>query len=71
MWMTMCELAEYLKVSKETIYKLAQRGQLPGSKLGNQWRFDKDAVDEWLRSKSNIHEDSHTSTIDEAKEWTS
>ncbi len=54
MWMTMDEIAEYLKVSKETIYKMAQKGQLPGSKLGNQWRFNRQVVDEFLKAHSNI-----------------
>lgn len=53
MWMTMEEIADYLKVSKETIYKMAQRGQIPGSKVGNQWRFRKERVDSWLDSHSN------------------
>jgi PTS system nitrogen regulatory IIA component len=55
MWMTMDEIAEYLKVSKETIYKMAQKGQLPGSKLGNQWRFNRQVVDEFLKAHSNIN----------------
>lgn len=45
------ELAFYLKVSKSTLYKLAQRGSLPGKKIGKQWRFRKDAVDAWLLNK--------------------
>ncbi len=53
MWMTMEEIAEYLKVSKETIYKMAQKGQIPGSKLGSQWRFNKQIVDAWLTTRSN------------------
>ena len=54
MWMTMEEIAEYLKVSKETIYKMAQKGQLPGTKVGNQWRFNKQIVDAWMAAKSNV-----------------
>lgn len=54
MWMTMEEIAEYLKVSKETIYKMAQKGQLPGTKVGNQWRFNREAIDAWLLAKSNV-----------------
>jgi excisionase family DNA binding protein len=43
--MTMDELAEYLKISKSTLYKLAQDNKLPGQKIGKRWRFHKDAVD--------------------------
>ena len=44
------ELAKYLKVSKSTLYKLAQAGKVPGQKVGKHWRFHKDAVDAWLSS---------------------
>jgi excisionase family DNA binding protein len=44
-------LAEYLDVSKSTLYKLAQRGGVPGHKVGKQWRFHKNAIDEWLRQQ--------------------
>ena len=46
--MTMDELAEYLKISKSTLYKLAQQGQVPGQKVGKHWRFHKEAIDRWL-----------------------
>jgi len=47
--MTMDELAEYLKISKSTLYKLAQENKLPGQKIGKRWRFHKDAVDAWVK----------------------
>jgi len=54
MWMTIDEVAEYLKVSKETIYKMVQQRQLPGSKLGNQWRFKQETLDAWLTAQANF-----------------
>ena len=50
--LTIEELADYLKISKSTLYKLAQNGVLPGIKVGRHWRFHKDAVDEWLKNHS-------------------
>jgi len=47
--MTMDELAEYLRISKSTLYKLATAEKLPGLKIGKCWRFHKDAIDEWLK----------------------
>ena len=47
---TIGELATYLKISKSTLYKLAQNRALPGIKVGRHWRFHKDVVDEWLKS---------------------
>jgi excisionase family DNA binding protein len=47
--LTIDELSDYLKISKSTLYKLAQEGSIPGQKVGKHWRFPKDAVDQWLR----------------------
>ena len=48
--LTIGDLASYLKISKSTLYKLAQNGALPGIKVGRHWRFHKEAVDAWLKS---------------------
>ncbi|MEW6556081.1 MAG: helix-turn-helix domain-containing protein [Elusimicrobiota bacterium] len=47
-WLTTEELAEYLKISKESVYKFARSKQLPSSKINRQWRFNKDIIDNWL-----------------------
>jgi excisionase family DNA binding protein len=47
--LTIDDLAEYLKISKSTLYKLAQEGALPGQKVGRHWRFHREAIDQWLR----------------------
>ena len=46
--LTVEELAFYLKISKSTLYKLAQGGKLPGQKVGKHWRFRKETIDRWL-----------------------
>ncbi len=43
------QLAQYLDISRSTLYKLAQDGKLPGQKVGRRWRFHKDAIDDWLK----------------------
>jgi excisionase family DNA binding protein len=48
--MTMDELAEYLKISKSTLYKLAVDNKIPGTKIGKRWRFHKDAIDRWVQN---------------------
>jgi excisionase family DNA binding protein len=48
--LTIDDLSEYLKISKSTLYKLAQEGAMPGQKVGRHWRFHRDAVDKWLRN---------------------
>jgi len=49
--MNLDELVDYLRIPKSTLYKLIQRGSLPGKKIGKQWRFHKEAVDAWLLHK--------------------
>ncbi len=50
-WLTIKQIAEYLQASEEKIYKLCQRGKMPASKFGGQWRFDKNEIDQWLRKQ--------------------
>lgn len=45
------ELAEYLKLEKQTIYNWLHKKKISGIKVGRVWRFDKNAVDAWLRSR--------------------
>ena len=47
--MTIGELSKYLKISRSTLYKLAQEGKLPSQKVGRHWRFHRGAVDAWLK----------------------
>jgi excisionase family DNA binding protein len=49
--LTVRQLATYLNMASVTIYRLAARGELPGTKVGGQWRFHKQAIDEWLSRK--------------------
>ena len=47
--MTTKELAEYIKLNEKTVIKMAQSGDLPGKKIGNQWRFQLMAIDNYLQ----------------------
>jgi excisionase family DNA binding protein len=49
---TVEEIADYLRVNKKTIYRLLERGSIPATKVGHQWRFDKASIGEWLQRKS-------------------
>src|ERR1039458_4194046 len=53
--LTVNELAEYLRVHRSTIYRLLKKGQLPGFKIGSDWRFNVEVIDEWrLRQGSGV-----------------
>jgi excisionase family DNA binding protein len=49
--MTAGEIAEYLRLPRSTVYKLAQEGRLPGFKVGRLWRFRREAVMQWVREQ--------------------
>jgi excisionase family DNA binding protein len=46
--LTVAEAARLLRVGETTVRDLAARGELPGRKLGRQWRFSRRALLEWL-----------------------
>ena len=46
--MTVDEVAEYLRIPRASVYKLAQQAQIPCQKVGRHWRFRREAVDRWL-----------------------
>lgn len=50
-WLTVKEVADYLKLSTDLIYKFAQQGKIPVSKIGNQWRFDREEIDTWVKAQ--------------------
>jgi excisionase family DNA binding protein len=45
--LTVKELSAYLRVHPSTIYRLLKKGQIPGFKLGSDWRFNIEAIDRW------------------------
>jgi len=47
-FMTVPEVAQYLRVAPITVYRLAEKKDLPGGKAGGQWRFVKLEVGQWL-----------------------
>ena len=46
--LTLDEVAAYLKAGKRTVYRLAQKGEIPGFKLGGTWRFRRTELDRWI-----------------------
>ena len=45
------EVAERLQIHVDTVYALARRGELPGAKIGNQWRFDACQLKHWIADR--------------------
>lgn len=49
--MTIEEVAQYMQVSRFTVYRLAKDHSIPASKIGRQWRFQKEEIDRWVRDQ--------------------
>ena len=56
-WMTVEEVAEHLKLSRSKVYEMAQRGEIPCSKIAGRWRFRLAEVDEWAVRQRPSRED--------------
>jgi len=54
------ELAEYLKIKKQTIYNWLSERKISGIKVGGVWRFDRKEVDAWLKSKRRLSKGGET-----------
>ena len=52
--MTTKEASEYLQIGYMTLYKLVQQGEIPASKVGGHWRFNKTILDNWFATKSKV-----------------
>jgi excisionase family DNA binding protein len=50
--LTLEEASVYLQLSIETVLNQAVKGNIPGRKIENDWRFLKSAIDEWLSTKN-------------------
>jgi excisionase family DNA binding protein len=49
--MTVREVARYLNVDGKTVYRLLDRGELPGFKVAGTWRFKKHDIDRWIEQQ--------------------
>ena len=52
--LTAVEVAELLKITKNTVYELAKRGDIPSYKIGKKLRIDKKDVEEYISNQKNI-----------------
>lgn len=49
--MSPSEVAKYLRVNFQTVYRALREGKLPGCKVGRQWRIKKSDLDQYLAGK--------------------
>lgn len=58
-WLTLDELAKYLKFSRSKLYRMAQQGEVPASNVAAQWRFNREEIDDWVASQRPVHSSPH------------
>lgn len=50
--LTIHEVADYLKVTERTIYRLAAAKKIPAFKVGGTWRFSRIDINSWIKQQS-------------------
>jgi excisionase family DNA binding protein len=51
--MNLRELSDYLRVHPSTVYRLLKRNQIPAFRIGSNWRFNIETIDEWFAQLEN------------------
>ena len=54
--LTLREVANYLKVTDRTIYRLVAARKIPAFKVGGTWRFSRADIDVWIKQQSLIQQ---------------
>ena len=49
-WLSVDEIAAYLGIKRDTVYRWISARNLPGHKIGRLWKFRKEEIDEWVKS---------------------
>jgi excisionase family DNA binding protein len=49
-WLSVDEIAAYLGIKRDTVYRWISERNLPGHKIGRLWKFQKKEIDEWVKS---------------------
>ena len=49
-WFSVDEIAAYLGIKRDTVYRLIAEKGMPAHRIGRLWKLRKDEVDRWVRS---------------------
>jgi excisionase family DNA binding protein len=67
-WVSVDEIAAYLGIKRDTVYKWIAEKQMPAHRMGRLWKFRKEQVDEWVKSGgAGVNEKSQNQTKGVAK----
>ena len=54
--LTIPEVSEYLRVSRQTVYRMLKRGDIPAFRIGGDWRFNIEDLGHWIEDESQARE---------------
>ena len=66
-WLSVDDIAEYLGVTRETIYAWLSKKGLPGHRVGRLWKFKLSEIDEWVHAGGAGGDDEPPSTSTETR----
>jgi excisionase family DNA binding protein len=49
-WLSVDDIAAYLGIKRDTVYRWISERNMPGHKIGRLWKFQKEEIDEWVKS---------------------
>src|SRR6185295_11168716 len=58
-------LAEYLHLTLPQVYRLAERGKLPGRRVGGQWKFSQAEIHHWLEAQIGLSNDAELAQMEQ------
>jgi excisionase family DNA binding protein len=49
-WLSVDEIAAYIGIKRDTVYKWIGEKQMPAHRMGRLWKFRREEVDAWVKS---------------------
>jgi excisionase family DNA binding protein len=62
------QVGKMLRVHSRTVIRLAKQAKLPGFKVGDQWRFRREAIEQYIREQEQRYIDRQKEEQDTTKE---
>ena len=53
-WLSVDEIAAYLGIKRDTVYKWIREKKMPAQKIGRLWKFKRAQVDKWVSAGHSV-----------------
>jgi len=67
-WLSVDDIAAYLGIKRDTVYRWISERNMPGHKIGRLWKFRKEEIDEWVKSGPSACGNAQAGGADDAKD---